>query len=69
MGTKLPKNPRERMEPLSVDAVRALTDAMPDRYRALVSLAAGTGLRQGEAFGLGPTGSTSSAASSPSIGS
>jgi integrase len=25
---------------------------MPDRYRALVTLAAGTGLRQGEAFGM-----------------
>ena len=38
--------------PLSLEAVEALTDAMPDRYRALVTLAAGTGLRQGEAFGL-----------------
>jgi hypothetical protein len=52
-GTRLPKDPRERIEPLSVEAVQALTDAMPDRYRALVTLAAGTGLRQGEAFGLG----------------
>src|SRR3954463_4712374 len=52
-GTKLPKNPKERIEPLSVDAVEALTDAMPGRYRGLITLAAGTGLRQGEAFGLG----------------
>lgn len=34
--------------------MEALTDAMPGRYRALITLAAGTGLRQGEAFGLGP---------------
>jgi integrase len=52
-GTKLPKNPKERIEPLSVDAVEALTEAIPGRYRALVTLAAGTGVRQGEAFGLG----------------
>ena len=30
----------------------ALADALPDRYRALVILAAGSGLRQGECFGL-----------------
>ena len=52
-ATKLPKNPKQRIEPLSVDAVQALAEAIPDRYRALVTLAAGTGLRQGEAFGLG----------------
>ncbi len=51
-GTKLPKVHRPRVEPLSLEAVQALTEAMPDRYRALVILAAGTGLRQGEAFGL-----------------
>ncbi|MHA6618925.1 site-specific integrase [Pseudonocardia sp. DLS-67] len=32
--------------------MRGLADAVPDRYRALVVLAAGTGLRQGECFGL-----------------
>ena len=52
-GTKLPKDPGHRIEPLSVEAVKALTDAVPGRYRALVTLAAGTGLRQGEAFGVG----------------
>jgi integrase len=52
-GTKLPKNPRGRIEPLTVDAIQALTNAVPHRYRALITLAAGTGLRQGEAFGLG----------------
>lgn len=51
-GTKLPKVHRRRIEPLALEAVQALTDAVPARYRALVTLAAGTGLRQGEAFGL-----------------
>lgn len=32
--------------------MQAITEAMPERYRALVTLAATTGLRQGEAFGL-----------------
>ncbi|PRY47423.1 site-specific recombinase XerD [Geodermatophilus tzadiensis] len=51
-GTRLPKVHRGRIEPLSWEAVQALTDAMPDRYQALTTLAAGTGLRQGEVFGL-----------------
>jgi integrase len=51
-GTRLPKVHRGRIEPLSWEAVQALTDAMPDRYEALTTLAAGTGLRQGEVFGL-----------------
>lgn len=49
---ELPKVHRPRVVPLTLEAVEALADAMPDRYRALVTLAAGTGLRQGEAFGL-----------------
>jgi integrase len=51
-GTKLPKVHRKRVEPMTLEAVQALTEAMPDRYRALVILSAGTGLRQGEVFGL-----------------
>ena len=51
-GVKLPKAERRQVEPLAVEVVQAITDAMPDKYRALVTLAAGTGLRQGEAFGL-----------------
>lgn len=38
--------------PPTVEQVEALVEAMPARYRAMVVLAAGTGLRQGEAFGL-----------------
>jgi integrase len=34
------------------EVVQAIIEAVPDRYRALVVLAAGTGLRQGECFGL-----------------
>jgi integrase len=51
-GTKLPKVHRRRVEPMTLEAVEALTEAMPDRYRALLILSAGTGLRQGEVFGL-----------------
>jgi integrase len=40
------------VEPLPLDVVRALEDALPSRYRALVTAATGTGLRQGECFGL-----------------
>ena len=52
VGTRLPKVHRPRVAPLPLEAVRALTESVPDRYRALITLAAGTGLRQGEAFGL-----------------
>jgi integrase len=48
----LPKGDRHEIVPLEVDVVSALAEAMPSRYRALIMLAAGTGLRQGECFGL-----------------
>jgi integrase len=48
----LPKRPPTEVEPLSVEAVDALAAAMPARYRALIVFAPGTGLRQGECFGL-----------------
>lgn len=51
-GIRLPKGGRQRLEPLATDDVAALVGAVPDRYRALVVTAAGTGLRQGEVFGL-----------------
>lgn len=51
-GIKLPKQERRQVEPLAVEVVQAITEAMPSRYAALVTMAAGTGLRQGEAFGL-----------------
>jgi integrase len=49
---KPPKVEHRRVVPCTVTQVRAITDAHADRYRALVGLAAGTGLRQGELFGL-----------------
>jgi integrase len=51
-GTKLPKATKSRVEPLDTEVVLALAEAVPDRYRALVILAAGSGMRQGECFGL-----------------
>jgi integrase len=51
-GVKLPKVERGQVEPLTVEQVEALIAAVPSRYRALVVLGAGTGLRQGECFGL-----------------
>lgn len=48
----LPKAPPSQVHPLPVEAVAALAEAVPDRYRALLVCAAGTGLRQGEVLGL-----------------
>lgn len=48
----LPEVPRRKVVPLTVDQVRSLAEAMPDQYRALVVVGAGTGLRPGELFGL-----------------
>jgi integrase len=49
---KLPKLVRRQIVPLATGAVLRVADAMPDRYRTLVIVASGTGLRQGEVFGL-----------------
>lgn len=51
-GSKLPKIERKQIVPLSTDQVNAVRDALPVELRVLVTLAAGTGVRQGEAFGL-----------------
>jgi integrase len=51
-GVKLPKIERPKVTPLPVEHVMALIDAVDDRYRALLITAAGSGLRQGEIFGL-----------------
>jgi integrase len=51
-GVRLPRKPKRPIEPPTLDRVEAVIAAIPDRYRALVVLAAGTGLRQGECFGL-----------------
>ncbi len=53
IGVRLPRQARDEVQPPTVDHVEALIDVMPDRYKALIFLADGTGLRQGECrFGL-----------------
>jgi integrase len=52
-GSVRPPAPdRRRVVPWSAEQVAAVADALPDRYRALVAVGAGCGLRQGELFGL-----------------
>ena len=48
----LPSAHRERVVPLTVDMVRRLTAAMPERNRAMVVTQAGLGLRVGELLAL-----------------
>jgi integrase len=43
---------RSRVEPLETEAVARMAAAVPERYRALIVLAAGAGMRQGEVLGL-----------------
>jgi integrase len=52
VDVRLPKPEPKRVTPLATERVEALIAAMPERYQALVTLASGTGLRQGEALGL-----------------
>ncbi len=52
LGVKLPELPHEEIVPLTLDQVDALAAAVPRRYRNLVETDAGSGLRQGEVFGL-----------------
>lgn len=48
----LPSHKRERVVPLTVEQVRALADAMPERNLAMVLTQAGLGLRIGELLAL-----------------
>jgi integrase len=48
----LPKKVRAEVVPPTVEQVEAIADAVQDRYRAAVVVAAGAGLRLGEVFGL-----------------
>jgi integrase len=54
LGVRLPSADRSSraLVPLTTEQVQALAAAVPDRYRALVLVSAGLGLRQGEACGL-----------------
>jgi integrase len=51
-GTKLPKVHRSRVQPPTTEQVRALEAAIDPRWRALITLSAGTGMRHGECLGL-----------------
>jgi integrase len=53
-GIRLPRleESAAALVPLTVEQVRALSEAVQPRYRALVLVSAGLGLRQGEACGL-----------------
>lgn len=52
MGIRLPEVARQELFIPAVDRVHAAAEEIPRRYRALVYTAAGTGVRQGEAWGL-----------------
>lgn len=51
---RAPRIPTSKAFAWPQDTVAAVQAELPDRYRILVSLAAGAGLRQGEAFGFSP---------------
>lgn len=52
VDVRLPEKPRREVVPLTVDQVAELADLVPERYRALIVLGAGTGLRLSEAVGV-----------------
>ncbi|MFF9906228.1 tyrosine-type recombinase/integrase [Streptomyces olivaceus] len=51
-SVRAPKLDRRRITPWSRDRVLAVRSALPERHRAMVDLAGGCGLRQGEVLGL-----------------
>nr|WP_262928234.1 MULTISPECIES: site-specific integrase [unclassified Streptomyces] len=51
-GVKLPTARREEIHPLHPEVVQALVNGAPERYRVSLLVAAATGLRQGELWGL-----------------
>lgn len=52
-GTKLPSPERVKVQPPTTEQVERLRDAIAEpALRAVVTFTAGTGLRQGEVFGL-----------------
>jgi hypothetical protein len=60
----LPNVDRPKIVPLATEAVEALADALPPRYRALIVLGAGTGVRISEALAVTSDGSTGCGVSS-----
>jgi integrase len=51
-GTRLPKLERQQVVPLTTEQVAVLAAEAPGELRALVTFAAGTGMRQGEVLSL-----------------
>jgi integrase len=51
-GTRLPTKDRKQVIPLTTAQVDQIRDLMPPELAALVTFTAGTGMRQGEVFGL-----------------
>ncbi|WP_075779086.1 tyrosine-type recombinase/integrase [Streptomyces acidiscabies] len=51
-SVKVPKLDPRRVVPWERERVFAVRDALPEAYRAMVDLASGCGMRQGEVFGL-----------------
>lgn len=51
-AVRAPAQAHSTIVPWTTEMVAAMRSAMPERYEALVDVAAGLGLRQGEAFGL-----------------
>ena len=50
---KLPRiAPKSALVPITTETVLALWEAMADRYKVFVTVAAGTGMRRGELLGL-----------------
>jgi integrase len=52
VGIKLPPIVKTKVKPITADEVLAVMESLPARYRGLVVVGAGAGLRPGEAFGL-----------------
>lgn len=53
-SVRKPQPAQRHVIPWEAKQVKALRDALPDRYRIGAVIAAGLGLRQGEVFGLSP---------------
>lgn len=51
-GIDLPELPESKAKPFTVEQVRAIAGSIDGRFSAMVLLAASTGLRAGECFGL-----------------
>jgi integrase len=53
---KLPDEPRRRVEPMTLEEVEVMANAIGNQYRPLVVLGAGAGLRVGEALAMPVSG-------------